>query len=275
MLSVRCGGHDGQVKIWAVASTSSSPADTLDRWHHYGSSSSSRRAASRLYWDWYQCVGPGDELLGDVTGRTIAELGAGAGHQAAYVAARLKTDRVIAIDSSAAQHSRSRSLYGDVTGLEFVHQDAAVHLQDHPSSLDAAYSIFGALDFSDPQTLLPAMAVALRPGGTLVFSTLAHYRTGAPPETECRPADIQTRMPDGSPGTMKRWVLDLAVWTKLLDEHGFDLIDSDTVNGPGPDGGVPVTTSLFRARKRQRYAFWTESSDPGMSPVDSRAGAAR
>lgn len=195
-------------------------------------------------------MGPGDELLGDLAGHTVAELGAGAGHQAAYVASELKAVRVIAIDSSAAQHSRGRGLYEGVLGLDFVRDDAAAYLQDHPSSLDVAYSIFGALDFSDPQALLPAAAAALRPGGTLVFSTLAHYRTGAPPETECRPAHIPTRMPDGSPGTMQRWVLEPTVWTKLLDDHGFDLADSDTVHDPGPDGGAPVATSLFRARRR-------------------------
>lgn len=167
----------------------------------------------------------------------------------------MKAARVIAIDSSVAQHSRSRGFYEAVPGLDFVHDDAAMYLQDHPSSLDVAYSIFGALDFSDPQTLLPAAAVALRPGGTLVFSTLAHYRTGAPPEMECHPADIPTRMPDGSPGTMQRWVLESTVWTKLLDAHGFDLVDSDTVHDPGPDGGAPVATSLFRARRRGRYAL--------------------
>ncbi|MEW1615304.1 MULTISPECIES: class I SAM-dependent methyltransferase [unclassified Streptomyces] len=235
--------------------TSSSPADALDRWHHYGTSSNRRPAIGRLYWDWYQRMGPGDELLGDLAGRTVAELGAGAGHQAAYVAIELKAALVIAIDSSIAQHSRSRGFYEAVPGLDFTHDDAAMYLLDNPSSLDVAYSIFGALDFSDPQTLLPAAAVALRPGGTLVFSTLAHYRTGAPSETECRPADIPTRMPDGSPGTMQRWVLESTVWTKLLDEHGFDLVDSDTVHDPGPDGGAPVATSLFRARRRGRHAL--------------------
>lgn len=238
-----------------MTSTSSSPADIRDRWHHYGTSSTMRRAVGRLYWDWYQSMGPGDELLGDLAGRTVAELGAGAGHQAAYVATELKAARVIAIDSSAAQHSRGRGLYEDVPGLDFVHDDAAAYLLDHPSSLDVAYSIFGALDFSDPQTLLPAAAVALRPGGTLVFSTLAHYRTGAPPESECRPADVPTRFPDGSPGTMQRWVLESTVWTKLLDEHGFDLVDSDTVHDPGPDGGASVATSLLRARMRGRRDF--------------------
>lgn len=200
-------------------------------------------------------MGPGDELLGDLAGCTVAELGAGPGHQTAYVAGELKAARVIAVDSSVAQHRRSRHFYEAVPGLDFAHDDAAVYLQNQPSSLDVAYSIFGALDFSDPQTLLPAAAMALRPGGTLVFSTLAHYRTGAPPETECRPADIPTRMPDGSPGTMQRWVLESTVWTKLLDEHGFDLFDSDTVHDPGPDGGAPAATSLFRVRRRGRHAL--------------------
>jgi 2-polyprenyl-3-methyl-5-hydroxy-6-metoxy-1,4-benzoquinol methylase len=35
------------------------------------------------------------------------------------------------------------------------------------------YSVFGAVDFTDPQELLPAVFSALQPGGRLVFSTLA------------------------------------------------------------------------------------------------------
>ncbi|MFI1908736.1 methyltransferase domain-containing protein [Streptomyces microflavus] len=155
------------------------------------------------------------------------------------------------MDSSTAQHSRGRDLYEDVPGLDFVHDDAAAYLRDHPPSLDVVYSIFGALDFSDPQTLLPSAAAALRPGGTLVFATLAHYRTGAPPETECRPADIPTRMPDGRLGTMQRWVLGASVWKELLYEHGFDVVYGDTVHDAGRDGEASVTTTLFRARKKR------------------------
>ncbi|PVC91484.1 class I SAM-dependent methyltransferase [Streptomyces sp. CS090A] len=248
--------------------TSTSPTTGPDRWHHFGASSHGRRSISRLHWDWYQRIGPGAELLGDLAGRTVAELGAGAGHQAAYVAAELGAARVTAIDSSAAQHTRSRDFYGDVYGLEFVHSDAADHLQTHPGSLDVAYSIFGALDFSDPQSLLPSAAMALRPGGTLVFSTLAHYRTGAPPETECRPADIPTRMPDGRPGTMQRWVLEASVWKELLDEHGFDVVHGDTVHDPGRYGEAPVATTLFRARTKRRSG----APSPAQLPSPCRRG---
>ncbi|MFF2537732.1 class I SAM-dependent methyltransferase [Streptomyces cyaneofuscatus] len=233
------------------AVTSTSPTTGPDRWHHYGASSHGRRSISRLHWDWYQRAGPGDELLGDLTDRAVAELGAGAGHQAAYVAAELGAARVTAIDSSPAQYTRGRDFYADVCGLDFVYGDAAAYLQTHPDSFDITYSIFGAVDFSDPQILLPASELALRPGGVLVFSTLAHYRNGAPPETECRPADIPTRMPDGSPGTMQRWVLNSPVWNELLVESGFDVMHCHTVHDPGREGEAPVTTTLFRARKKR------------------------
>ncbi|MCI4041747.1 class I SAM-dependent methyltransferase [Streptomyces sp. TRM75563] len=144
--------------------TSTSSTTGPDRWHHYGATSDRSRSAGRLYWDWYQRIGPGDELLGDLTDCTVAELGAGAGHQAAYVAAELGAARVVAIDSSAAQHARSNNVYGDVCGLDFVFDDAATYLQAHPGSLDVVYSVFGALDFTDPRALLPAAPARWVPG---------------------------------------------------------------------------------------------------------------
>ncbi|WP_331725907.1 class I SAM-dependent methyltransferase [Streptomyces sp. NBC_01012] len=231
--------------------TSPTSTATPDLWHCYGEpASQDRPALPRLHWDWYQSTGPDEALLGDVDGRDVAELGAGSARQAAYLAQVMKPARVIALDSSATQHARSVSLYGDVPRLELIQADAATYLAEHPESLDIAYSIFGAVDFCDPETLLPAVAVALRPGGRLVFSTLGHYNNGAPPATECLPTDVPVRLPDDSPSTLQRWVLDTPVWEKLLDGAGFDLVISDTVHGPAPDGRKTMTTCLFVARKR-------------------------
>lgn len=232
--------------MWAVTATSPSTEATPDLWHHYGRNPAPR-SLSRMHWDWYQRTGPGDELLGDLTGLVAAELGSGAGHQAVYVSTALAPSRLIALDSSPAQHTNSRHLYADVHGLDFVHTDAARYLRDRPRTVDVAYSLFGALDFSDPRTLLPALATALRPGGRLVFSTLGHYKGGAPPASECFPAEVPTRLADGSAGTMRRWVLDVPVWEKLLAGHGFELSGTDTIRDPGPEGSPPMTTLVVRA----------------------------
>ncbi|MEV8008240.1 class I SAM-dependent methyltransferase [Streptomyces sp. NPDC086122] len=231
------------------STTLASQAAPEDLWHQYGRNPAAR-TLSGMRWDWYQRMGPGDELLGDLSGLTVAELGSGAGHQAAYITTALKPARLIGLDSSPAQHSNSRTLYGHIPELEFVHADAATFLSGRPQSLDVAYSLFGALDFSDPKALLEALATALRSGGRLVFSTLGHYKNGTVPATECRPADISTRLADGTPGTMQRWVLDTPVWEKLLTEHGFSVQDCDAVRDPGLDGAAPMTTTLIRARRR-------------------------
>ncbi|WP_105971029.1 class I SAM-dependent methyltransferase [Streptomyces geranii] len=204
----------------------------------------------RFHWDWYQRAEPGAELLGDLTDRAVVELGAGSARQAAYLAHSHWPARVVAVDRDPAQHARGRDRFGNISRLDLVHDDAATYLNRHPSAFDVAYCVFGALDFTDPHTLLPAIAGGLRPGGLLAFSTLAHYRNGRPPETEPRPAKISTRRPDGSPVTMLRWVLDTPVWHKLCDQHGFDIDHTDAIHDPGSTHEPPIATSVFRAVRR-------------------------
>lgn len=235
--------------------SSSTPA-ALDVWQHYGTRPPGdelpRSVDDRMYWDWYQRTGPGADVFGDITGLTVAELGAGAGRQAAHVAHTLTPAQVIAVDNSATQHTRGRARYGHLDRLSFVQADAVTYLREHPRSVDVVYSLFGALDFIDPQTTFPMIFHALRPGGRLVMSTLAHYRTGAPPESGCRPANIPTRGPGGS--TMQRWVLDLPVWEKLLDGTGFTRGQAEVIRDPGDDDTPPMTTFLICARKPEHAA---------------------
>lgn len=221
-----------------------------DLWYHYGKNPAAREP-HQLGLVPTQC--PGDELLDELTGLAVAELGSGGGHQAAYITTALEPAQLVGLDSSLTQHTHSQRLHGHIPGLEFVHTDASAFLSDRPQTLDVAYSLFGALDLSDPQILLAALATALRPGGRLVFSTLGHYSTGAAPATKCRPADVSTRLADGAPATMERWVLSTPVWEKLLSDD-FELLDCESVRDPGPVGAPPMATTIFRARRRSEPA---------------------
>ncbi|MFI0899322.1 class I SAM-dependent methyltransferase [Streptomyces sp. NPDC020983] len=231
----------------------SSQARAADPWNAYGRSRISddraRGTAGRLYWDWYQRLGPGADVLGEVAGRTVADLGSGSGRQAAHIAGALGAARVLAIDTSGAQVARGRALYGHVAALEFVHADAASTLQAAPGGLDIAYSYFGAADFTDPHRLLPAVAEGLRPGGTFVIATLAHYKGGRAAESDVRPGTIQMRHDDGTTSSLHRWVLDTPVWEKLLTDAGFTDLTTDTVRDPGNGEQPPVATTLIRATR--------------------------
>lgn len=105
---------------------------TPDLWHRYGRARASRdRAVPRASrWDWTQAGGPGAEVLGDLGGRVVGELGAGAGRQAAHLVAYHAPAEVLAVDASPAQHALAVGLYGHLARrLRCVHAGAVEHLQ--------------------------------------------------------------------------------------------------------------------------------------------------
>ncbi|MEV4340958.1 class I SAM-dependent methyltransferase [Streptomyces sp. NPDC049590] len=225
---------------------------TTDLWHHYGRTRAERdRAVPETFsWAWSQDSGPGPELLGEVAGGTVGDLGAGAARHAACLATHHLPARVDAVDASPAQHAMATGLFGHLAPrLRIVRSDAVRHLLDAAGTYDVLYSVFGAVDFTDPRELLPAAAGALRPGGRLVFSTLAHYLGGAPAEPDAVPAEVAARTPGGEATTMRRWVLQEHVWTKVLDESGFTGIGIDTLPSPA-DAPRGAATLLVRAVRR-------------------------
>lgn len=200
---------------------------TTDLWHHYGRvrAEQDRAVPDTFRWSWNQDDGPGPEVLGDLTGKTLADLGAGAARHAAHLAVHHAPARIDAVDASPAQHAMATALYASLAPcLHLVHHDVVAHLRAHPDAYDVLYSVFGAVDFTDPHELLPAAAGALRPGGRLVFSTLAHHLSGAPAQPDVTAAEVPARTPDGESTTMRRWVLQEHVWTKVLDQAGFTAI---------------------------------------------------
>ncbi|MFF5969561.1 class I SAM-dependent methyltransferase [Streptomyces collinus] len=223
---------------------------TADLWHHYGRARActDREVPGTFHWTWSQDIGPGPEVLGDLTGTRVGDLGAGAARHAVYLATRHQPARVVAVDASPAQHAMATDLYGHLAPrLRIVHADVVSHLHATHSEYDVLYSVFGAVDFTDPGRLLPAAAAALRPGGRLVFSTLAHYLSGAAARTDVVPSDIRAKTPSGEEATMRRWVLQEDVWTKLLDAAGFTAIEVNVLPATG-EGPRSVDTLLVRAR---------------------------
>ncbi|WP_432058703.1 class I SAM-dependent methyltransferase [Streptomyces sp. bgisy022] len=224
---------------------------SADLWHHYGRTrhATDRTVPDTFRWAWGQDRGPGPDLLGDLSGRCVADLGAGAARQAAHLAVHHRPARVVAVDASPAQHAMATDLYGHLAPrLRLVRSDVVEHLRAEPGTYDVLYSTFGAVDFTDPRRLLPAVASALRRGGRLVFSTLAHHLGGAPARSDVEHADIPARTPDGESATMRRWVLQEHVWTKLLYEAGFTRISGDLLPaGPGPRAADTLLLTAWRA----------------------------
>ncbi|MDX2802101.1 MULTISPECIES: class I SAM-dependent methyltransferase [Streptomyces] len=219
---------------------------TADFWHHYGRAraTSDRAVPGTFYWSWGQDAGPGPEVLGELTGRCAGDLGAGTSRHAAHLAVHHQPARVVAVDASPAQHAMAADLYAHLAPrLRIVQSDAVPHLQAMTCAYDVLYSVFGAVDFTDPRELLPAAAAALKPGGRLVFATLAHYLNGAPAQPDATAADIPAKTPDGRTTTMRRWVLQEHVWTKLLDEAGFTDITVDVL--PAATGGPRTADTLL------------------------------
>jgi SAM-dependent methyltransferase len=106
-------------------------------------------------------------VLGDVAGLDVVELGCGTAYFSAWLAK--KGARPVGVDITPAQLETARRLMAD-SGIEFplVEADAAeTGLPD--ASFDLAVSEYGASIWVDPYRWIPEAARLLRPGGRLVF----------------------------------------------------------------------------------------------------------
>jgi SAM-dependent methyltransferase len=107
------------------------------------------------------------DVLGDVDGLDIVELGCGTAYFSAWLARR--GARVVGVDPTPAQLQTARRLQRE-TGLEFPLLEAIgedVPLPD--ASFDMVLSEYGASLWADPYRWIPEAARLLRPGGRLIF----------------------------------------------------------------------------------------------------------
>lgn len=109
------------------------------------------------------------ELLGDVAGRTVLEIGSGSAPCARWLAGRGAT--AVALDLSASMLRHAAAL-GASTGVSVpLVQAGAERLPFVDASFDAACSAFGGVPFvAEPERVMREVARVLRPGGRWVFA---------------------------------------------------------------------------------------------------------
>jgi SAM-dependent methyltransferase len=108
------------------------------------------------------------QVLGDVAGKDVLEVGCGAAQWSIRLAQR--GARMVGLDNSARQLEHAREAMA-AAGVEFALVHAAAESIPLPDeSFDVAFCDHGAIgSFGDPLLVVPELARVLRPGGLLAF----------------------------------------------------------------------------------------------------------
>ncbi|WP_367132780.1 MULTISPECIES: class I SAM-dependent methyltransferase [Streptomyces] len=202
----------------------------------------------RLDWGFWD-TGPGAEVLGDLAGKRVLDIGPGTGRYPAYLA-RTHEAVVDAVEASPTQYLRATARYGDVPGVGFVQAEAVEFLRRETTAVyDVVYSVHG-LGYIDPHRLLDAPAPRVREGGSLIFSVLHTNSDGAGPEVTLAPRDEILPLADGGDMAVRMWVLSPLLWEDLLVEAGFLVVHISVLRAPKP--GNPVACTLITARRQRK-----------------------
>ena len=118
-------------------------------------------------------------LLGEVSGRRVLEIGAGAGQCARWV--RAAGGEVVASDLSAGMLRQGLALHvAGAGGLPFIQCDGR-ELPFAEGSFDIVFTSYGVVPFvADSDLVMREAARVLRPGGRFVFSTTHPFRWAFP-----------------------------------------------------------------------------------------------
>ena len=183
-------------------------------------------AQDEITWGMWKVPESELEVLGDVSGLDVVELGCGTAYFSAWLARR--GARVVGVDVTPAQLATARRLQGE-TGLEFPLVEASAEDVPLPdASFDLVHSEYGASIWCDPYRWIPEAARLLRRGGRVIFlrnSTLAILcspEEGQVEERLMRPQFGMYRFEwPGEEGV--EFHLAHGEWIRLLRDTGFEI----------------------------------------------------
>ncbi|GHJ36830.1 bifunctional 2-polyprenyl-6-hydroxyphenol methylase/3-demethylubiquinol 3-O-methyltransferase UbiG [Streptomyces sp. TS71-3] len=218
--------------------------DTL-AWDAYAGQRPERRPVNgrgeTTWFNWTQHAdhGPGAELLALPDRGSVLDLGCGKGGNAAHLAT--VGHHTAGVDISPRQLDAARTRWGHLGRLTLHQANALDYLEEPGPDFDAVYSVYGAMWFTEPATLLAVIRSRLRPGGVLAFSQ-------RPPVEGCYgcQASYIPHADDEDPFVVRRWDYEPTVWTHLLYESGFTKVAAQVL--PPPLGKRRTGTLLVEAR---------------------------
>jgi SAM-dependent methyltransferase len=144
------------VALWTQANAEYTDANATTNW-----------ALDEISWGIWAIDESELNVLGDVKGLDVVELGCGTAYFSAWLA-KLGA-RPIGVDITPAQLETARRMMAE-TGIEFPLIEADAAETGLPSgSADLVVSEYGASIWVDPDRWIPEAARLLRPGGRLVF----------------------------------------------------------------------------------------------------------
>lgn len=196
-------------------------------------------------------------VLGDVAGKDVLELGCGAAQWSILLARQ--GARPVGLDNSERQLEHARRLMAE-EGVDFplIHASAEdVPLPD--GSFDVVFCDHGAFSFADPYRLVPEAARLLRPDGLLAFSMLSPLAAICQDENEM----MVPRLVDAYfdlhklDGEVIEYQLPYGEWIRLFRANGFDVED---LIEPRPDERATSTywepVELEWARRWPSESIW-------------------
>src|SRR6266540_4939445 len=144
------------VEVWTKSNAEYTASRARETW-----------AQEEIRWGVFSVPESELNVLGNVAGLDVVDLGCGTGYFSAWLAKR--GARPVGVDPTPAQLATARAMQTEF-GLEFPLLEGvgeAVPLPD--ASFDLVLSEYGASIWADPYRWIPEAARMLRPGGRLIF----------------------------------------------------------------------------------------------------------